>query len=232
MENPAPLQKTRRFGTLLIAVYRSMVIDWLETRHQGATPAPVIYLYCSYKEEEVQTPQNMIGSLLKQMVQQEAALPDDVRSLYNKHRQKKTNPKLDELTRLLIQEAKTRSLVFVIVDALDECPERGNTRGRLLAEIQKLPQNARILITSRYSPKIKESFEKVPHIDIRATGEDVKLYIEARIEKGRSLAKHVRSNPTLLEEITATVVESSQGMCALIPVSASRYSVCFNIGSR
>ncbi|VUC20102.1 unnamed protein product [Clonostachys rosea] len=197
-----------------MAVYRSMVVDWLETQYQG-TPFAVLYLYCSYKEEEVQTPQNMIGSLLKQIVQKKAALSDDVRSLYKKHLEKKTNPKLDELTRLLIQEAKTRSLVFVVVDALDECPERGNTRSRLLAEIQKLPQNARILITSRHSPKLEESFDQVPHIDIRATDEDVKLYIEARTEERRSLAKHVRSDPALLEQITANVVKKSQGMFLL-----------------
>ncbi|RYP78164.1 hypothetical protein DL769_003245 [Monosporascus sp. CRB-8-3] len=192
----------------------SMVIDWLQNQHQD-THAAVIYLYCSYKEEEVQTPQNMIGSLLKQIIQHRAALPADVRGLYNKHHRKKTYPKLDELARLLVGEIKTYSFIFVVIDALDECPERGDHRGRLLAEIQKLPQNARILITSRYSPKIEERFENAPHIDIRATDEDIKRYIEARIEKERSLAKHVHSNPALMEEITKTIVKSSQGMFLL-----------------
>ncbi|RMJ16034.1 hypothetical protein CDV36_004270 [Fusarium kuroshium] len=192
----------------------SMVIEWLRSQHQG-TGAAVIYLYCSYKEEGVQTPREMIGSLLKQVVQHKAALPDGLRHLYDKHARGKTPPKLDELARLLVQEVASLPFVFVVIDALDECPERGNTRDTLLTEIQKLPQNARILITSRYSPQIDERFDSVPHIDIRATDDDVKRYIEVRIEKESSLAKHVRSDPTLMEEIIKTVAKCSQGMFLL-----------------
>ncbi len=172
----------------------------------------MIYLYCSYKEEETQTPENMVGSLLKQLVQNRAVLPGDVRNLYTKHFSKKTRPRLDEFARLLVQEVTTSSLVFVVIDALDECPERGNTRARLLTEIQKLPQNARVLITSRYSSMIEERFGNVPQIDIRATDDDFKRYVEARIEEA-SLAKHVRSSSEIMEEITKTVVQTSQGMC-------------------
>lgn len=187
-----------------------MIIDWLESQHRGT----VIYLYCNYKEEDTQTPQNMVGSLLKQIVQHKAALSDDVRSLYKKHLRNKTPPKLDELARLLVQEVKTCSTVFVVIDALDECPERGNTRGRLLDEVQGLPSNARIFITSRYSPTIEDRFETIPHIviDIRATEEDVKRYVQARIKKERALAKHVRSSPGLMEDIMNTLAEGSQGM--------------------
>ena len=200
-----------------MTVYRSAIIDFLENQHQGVNAA-VVYLYCNYKEEEAQTAQNMIGSLLKQVVRHKTTLPDDVHSLYKKHSQKKTHAKLDELTRLLIQEVKTYTFVFVVIDALDECPERGDTRGRLLAEIQKLPKNARILITSRYSPKIEVNFKNVPHIDIRATDEDIKRYIEARIEKERPLARHVRSNPALAEDVIKTVVGSCQGMYVFLPL--------------
>ncbi|OAL24496.1 hypothetical protein AYO22_05285 [Fonsecaea multimorphosa] len=194
---------------------RSMVVDWLESQHQG-TDTAVIYLYCNYKEEEIQTAQNLIGSLLKQAVQHRpSALPADVLSLYNKFLEKKTGPRLDELSRLLAQEVNTYSQVFVVIDALDECPEGNNTRGELLTEIQKLPSNARILITSRYSPKIDEGFENVPHIEIRATNQDVELYVKGRIEKERSLAAHVLRDRPLTEEVIETVVERSRGMFLL-----------------
>ncbi|KIX98300.1 uncharacterized protein Z520_05601 [Fonsecaea multimorphosa CBS 102226] len=196
-------------------ILSSMVVDWLESQHQG-TDTAVIYLYCNYKEEEIQTAQNLIGSLLKQAVQHRpSALPADVLSLYNKFLEKKTGPRLDELSRLLAQEVNTYSQVFVVIDALDECPEGNNTRGELLTEIQKLPSNARILITSRYSPKIDEGFENVPHIEIRATNQDVELYVKGRIEKERSLAAHVLRDRPLTEEVIETVVERSRGMFLL-----------------
>ncbi|KAH6842257.1 hypothetical protein B0I37DRAFT_329488, partial [Chaetomium sp. MPI-CAGE-AT-0009] len=156
----------------------AMLIDWLESQDR----APVIYLYCSYKEEDIQTPRNMVGSLLKQIVQHKATLSDEVGRLYEKHRRKKTLPNLDELAQLLVREVETCSRVFVVIDALDECRDRDNTRGRLLDEIQGLPSNARVLITSRYSPMIEDRFKNIPHIsvEIRATREDVKRYVQAR----------------------------------------------------
>ncbi|KAI0902853.1 ankyrin [Ustulina deusta] len=128
----------REIGNTLVSV-ASVVIDWLEHQHRP-TEAAVIYLYCSYKEEETQTPENMVGSLLKQLVQNRAVLPGDVRNLYTKHFSKKTRPRLDEFARLLVQEA--------------------------------------------------------------------------RIEEA-SLAKHVRSSSEIMEEITKTVVQTSQGMFLL-----------------
>ncbi|RWA06648.1 hypothetical protein EKO27_g8459 [Xylaria grammica] len=192
----------------------SMVVDWLESKHRGTNVA-VIYIYCNYKEEQIQTPRNMIGSLLKQLIQRRAVLPDHVRGLYKKNLQTTTHLGLDELTRALVQEMTAFSSVFVVIDALDECPERGNTRARLLTEVQKLPQNARILITSRYSSKIEGKFENVLRIDIRETDDDVKRYVEARIEKETSLAKHVRPIPALMEDMTKTVIQNSQGMFLL-----------------
>ncbi|KAK4112126.1 hypothetical protein N656DRAFT_768782 [Canariomyces notabilis] len=157
----------------------------------------------------------MLGSLLKQLVQRRSALPDDVRGLYDKHIRRQTHPTLDELSLLLVQEASAYSLVFVVIDALDECPERGNKRASLLKEVHKLPHNARILVTSRYSSTIQETFGNVPQIEIRATDHDIKQYVETRIGKETSLAKHCRASPALAEEITETIVQNSRGMFLL-----------------
>jgi hypothetical protein len=190
---------------------RSMVIQWLESQYQNSTAA-VIYLFCSYKEGETQTAQNLIASLLKQVLERRRVLSQDIRNLHERHLQRQTRPSLDEISPLLMKELQTYSPVFVIIDALDECADRNNTRAALLAQIQKLPQNSRVLITSRYSPKIEENFKDVPAIDIRATDDDVKRYIEGRIKREPKLAKHIRSDPTLMDDIVTIVVENCQGM--------------------
>ena len=192
----------------------AMVINWLESRYENSN-VPIVYLYCSYKEEETQTVVNMIGSLLKQIVQFKGALPVSVLNLYETHSRKKTRPRLNELARLLQQEAALYSAIFVVVDALDECPEHNGTRENLLTELQRLPQNTRLLITSRYSQSIEEIFENVPFIDIRATDQDVRRYAEARIGREKLLAKQTRQNPALMEDIIKTIVENCQGMFVL-----------------
>ena len=188
-----------------------MVIDWLAD-HYHNTDVAILYLYCSYKDAAAQTPLNMIGDLLKQIAQHKSAITADIRQLYDRYTQQNTRPKMQEITSLLTTEMKCFSRTFIVIDALDECPERDDTRGVLLAEILALSGDARILITSRYSQKIEEKFKNVPHIDILATDEDITRYVTSRIQKERSLARLVSSNQALMEEAIKTVVEKSQGM--------------------
>jgi hypothetical protein len=191
-----------------------MVVDWLASRYQDQKAA-VLYFYCSYKEEELHTPQSVMASLLKQIIQHLPSLPEGLNKLHDKHRQKKTRPDLNELTHLITQEAKPFSDVFVVIDALDEFSDRDSRRSTLLDEFEKLPQNVRILVTSRYSQRIDERFQGVPHIEVRAADEDVKRYVIARCNKETFLAGRVLLNQALKEEIIDTIVKKSQGMYAL-----------------
>lgn len=178
----------------------------------------MIYAFCSYKEEEVQTPENLVADLLKQVLQQTGSTSDDTRGLYTRHKAKKTRPTLQELTSVLVNEVDRFESVFVVIDALDECTERDNSRAQLLAEVRRLPQNSRILITSRYSPHLEESFKDAPSVEVRATDDDVKRYIEGRIEKEPRLAKHIRSDIQLLDEVVTTIVDNCKGMYVNIPL--------------
>ena len=181
----------------------------------GLRKAPQIVLILHiYKEEELHTPQNMIGSLLKQIIQHTKELNEDTRKLYANGQQKGARPELNELTRIVIKQAQNFSDVFLVVDALDECSELEMRRSKLLNEIEKLPSNVRMLFTSRHFHKLHERFKNVPHIDIRATNEDIKRYVAARFDTEMCLAGRAISN-TLKDEIIDTVVAKSQGMCVL-----------------
>ena len=188
-----------------------MIIDWLETRHPSAN-AVVLYLFCSYNENESQSAQNLLASLLKQVLLRQSVIPQGVRDLYERHVNRKSRPGVGEITPLLLEELKGYSSVFVVIDALDECSDRDDTRKALLAEVQKLPQDSHILITSRYSPNIEEAFKDVPAIEIRATDDDVKRYIEGRVKQESRLAKHIRSDPGLMDDIKSNLLQSCRGM--------------------
>ncbi|GAB1317947.1 hypothetical protein MFIFM68171_08157 [Madurella fahalii] len=192
----------------------AMVIDWLASGYPDQQVA-IIYFYCSYKERELHTAKNVIGSLLKQLIQHMPSLPEGLLNLYDEHRQKGTRPDLNELTRLITQHAQNFSDIFVVIDALDEYSDFDLRRSTLFDEIEKLPENVRILITSRHSQRIDERFKGVPYIEVRAADEDVKRYVVARYDKEMSLAGRIRSNQALKEEIIDTVVARSQGMFLL-----------------
>ena len=53
--------------------------------------------------------------------------------LYRRHSKKQTRPTLGELSKLLQSEVRHISKVFIVIDALDECPESNRTRESFLA---------------------------------------------------------------------------------------------------
>lgn len=154
---------------------------------------------------------NLISSLLQQVVQKNPTVSDDILSLHNKHDKKGTRPTLSEWSRLLQSEVRRLSKVFVVIDALDECPESSGIRRDFLTEILKL-QNTQILVTSRHIPAVGREFEMAARLEVRATDEDVERYLKDRIRKEPRLARHITAAPDLEETIVTTVTEKAKGM--------------------
>ena len=160
----------------------SLVVNHLETHCQDKGTA-VTYLYCNYKEQASQTTANLVAELLKHLVHQQSHLPQDVCSLYSRYHADNTRPKLEEVSSALHQEVQRYSRVFIVIDALDECPERNNTRWEFLGEVLKLPEDrVRLFCTSRHITSIENEFETATRLEIKATDEDVKRYVVGRID--------------------------------------------------
>jgi hypothetical protein len=133
-------------------------------------------------------------------------------SLYHRHSKKQTRPTLDELSKLLQSEVRRISKVFIIIDALDECPESNCTRESFLTEIRKLHPTIYLLITSRHILAVEREFEQAERVEIRASGVDVKKYLEYRIESEGRLVRLVRADPALQAVTVNTIVENAKGM--------------------
>ncbi len=132
--------------------------------------------------------------------------------LYRRHSKKQTRPTLGELSKLLQSEVRHISKVFIVIDALDECPESNGTRESFLAEIRKLQPTIYLLITSRYILAIEHEFEQVERVEIRTSGEDVKKYLKYQIESEGRLVRLVKADPALQAVIVNTIVENAKGI--------------------
>ena len=184
-------------------------MDYLERSFELENVA-IAYIYCSYKEQENQTAVNLIASILQQLVQRKSTVSSEIVSLYGHQIKKGTRPTLDECSKLLQSDVRGLSEVFIIVDALDECPE--STRDSFLAEIRKLQSNIHLLVTSRHISTIEREFKRAAHVEIRASDEDIRRYLEGRIEREGRLVRHVEADPALQETIINTIVEKAEGM--------------------
>jgi hypothetical protein len=148
-----------------------------------------------------------VSSLLRQLVQSHPTISKTVKEFYSSHQ--RSHPTLHEFEEALQIEIRSYSKVFVIVDALDECID-DKTRTALLTTLKDLPVN--LFVTSRYSLTIEEKFDGVKRLDIRAHDDDVQRYVEKRILREDRLARHVKADPSLQDDIVNMVVDSAKGM--------------------
>ena len=192
---------------LIVAIFsRSIVVDHLQTLFEDNDAIATAFIYCNYKEQAEQTVSNLVGSLLKQMIQDRRVISEVIRSFYQRHRRRAARPTLEQLTGVLISEIQTYSKVFIVVDALDECREDDATRAMLLEVLRSLPGQVNLMVTSRDLPSIARDFNGAKRLHIRAKDDDIKIYIEGRIALG---PRHLKR---LQYVIVNRLVENVKGM--------------------
>ena len=192
-------------------VLASIVVEHLEVEFNANKDVRVCYIYCSYKEHERHTTAGLIGNLLLQLIQRQNRVPKDIVALYDEQKLTRAKPQLGELSRLLRGEIQQLHKVFFVIDALDECLE--TNRYTFLEELVK--SGAQLMVTSRHLSSIEHDFQFSTRLELRASDEDVRKYVEARMISERRMARHVRGDPTLSTKIVETLVEGAKGMFLL-----------------
>jgi ankyrin repeat protein len=192
-------------------ILTAIVVDNLATRFAGNLAIGIAYIYYNFRRQDEQKAEELLASLLKQLTQGRSSLPDSVKSLHDKHKDKRTRPSLAEISKALQSVAAMYSRVFIVVDALDECQASNGCRARFLLEIFNLQAKcqASLFATSRFIPEITEKFEGSIALEIRATEQDVRRYVDGHISH---LASFVGRNLDLQEEIKTEIVKAVDGM--------------------
>lgn len=169
------------------------------------------YIYCNFRRQDEQTATDLLASLLKQLAEGRTTFSDSVKLLYHKHKDKRSRPSFEDISSTLQSVVALYSRVFILIDALDECRASDGSRTRFLAEVFKLQarSGANIFATSRFIPDITEVFQNSISLEISATEEDVRRYLQNHMLR---LPAFVRRSPELQEEVKSSIVHSVQGM--------------------
>jgi hypothetical protein len=164
-------------------IVTSIVVEDIITRFQNDKSIGIAYLYCNFRRQNEQKVEELLASLLKQLTQSRASLPDSVKSLYDRHQDKQTRPSLDEISRALQSVATMYSGVFFVIDALDECQVSHNCRKTFLSALFSLQTKcgANLFATSRFIPDIIEKFQGTMSLEIRASEHDVRRYVDGHM---------------------------------------------------
>jgi Cdc6-like AAA superfamily ATPase len=199
-------------GKTIIA---SIVVDDLYAKFQNDASVGLAYIYCNFRRQQEQKPNDLLASLLKQLVQEQPFIPENVKSLYERHKDKRTRPSLDEISRALHSLVAGYSRVFIIVDALDECQGSNGDRKRFLAELFDLQARtgASLLTTSRFIPEIVKEFEeRSVQLEVRASDDDLQRYLDGHMTK---LPSFVSRNADLQNEVKIAIINAVDGMYTL-----------------
>ncbi len=174
--------------------------------------ALVLSIFCDYKSTVEQTVENVLRSLLKQLVQDYGLFP----LTKTLHANRKTkHPSLDDLTKCLSEVLGcVSSHVYIVLDALDEFAN--DHREHLIDVIQRmLGDNIYLLVMSRPDIALDLLFEADTTFNIEASTDDIGLYIEDRLSQSWRLASIIKGKGGLIarKKILSQVIEKSYNMC-------------------
>lgn len=206
---------------------RSVVIDYLqhsiqkETLQTPTTKIGFAYLYCDHANQIKQTNIGLVSSLARQLI--ESHLYDEPNSLFQVAKnfylkfegRSLGHNDYDELLRELIFSLDK---TFIVIDALDECAEVDKgyiaTREKLIKTLSSLP--VQLMVTSRNYVAIRDLLRGATMIDIQPDINHIKCYVYWRIfdetHGSPDLSELVNLDPTLVDEITTTVIDRYRHM--------------------
>ncbi|KAI9859982.1 MAG: hypothetical protein M1813_006329 [Trichoglossum hirsutum] len=176
--------------------------------------AGTAYLHCNFRQQHEQKPTDLLASLLKQLVREQASIPESMKSLYKRHKDERTRPSFAEISEVLSSIVANQSRTFFIVDALDECQVSDGGRWTFRLEIFNLQAKtgANIFATPRFIPETMKEFEGIIPLEISASDEDIRRYIDGHM---LNLPAFVSGRPKLQEEIRIAIAKAVDGMFLL-----------------
>ena len=188
----------------------SLVIDHLERSPEEDIPT-TIYIYCDYKRQDEQTPINLTASITRQLLQHQVSIPEDTLQIYERHKSKSTRPTFEEVLEMLKHSIARLTRIYLIVDALDELGNAGQVRQNFIGRLRLLQDryHFNLMTTSRYIPSLAQDFQNPLCMDMQASPDDIKKYVQGHIS---DLAKCVRKDSGLQETIANSIANVVEGM--------------------
>ena len=167
----------------------SLVVDRLCDKAKGKNVA-VACFYVDFAVREEQSPTNMLGSLLKQIVSGLERIPEEIIETFQDHKKVigGRGLRVPEIVGML-QTVTSLRRTFICVDALDECVEFHQPEVLdSLRQVLEKSSSTRIFLTARRH--IRGEMEKhfgprVANLSIKPSSNDIVGYIRMRLSKDR-----------------------------------------------
>jgi hypothetical protein len=176
----------------------------------------ILYYYFDFSDASRQTYNGFLLSIVSQLCKQSKTLPPAILQLYRSCNS--ASPNSQDLLDTLIQLLEHEFCVFLVIDALDECPESVDQSERTqvlesLVIIKSLGLlNLSIFVASRPEPDIAIGLRGAADIDLDVqaalVNEDIRCYILACLSNDPKLK---RWSQTVKDEIEGELMKGANG---------------------
>ena len=159
--------------------------------------ASFAFFYCDFKDDQKKDLRPLLSSVLVQLCDQSDTYCDVLSELYSAHQRGSQDPSDDALAQCLklMLTLPGQAPVYIVIDALDECPVTTDTpspRDKVIGLVEDLVDlqipDLRICITSRPEPDIhlvldSLTFRYISLHDERGHIQDIADYIKSVVNK-------------------------------------------------
>ena len=177
---------TDKLISLTASNVSSLVIDWLCDQARNRDIA-VSGLYCDYLAQKEQSTTNMLGAILKQLLERDG-IPEPLRQVFLKEKRAFGGRavQLSDLVEVLNTTIASLPQVFICIDGLDECLPN-NRRGLLesLRDIVRASPTTRVFLSGRphIRDEVRSHFSEADMMAVNTPLGDIESYLEMRLER-------------------------------------------------
>lgn len=191
------------------SVLASVLIDYLQKKIESRKVA-VGYVYCIERENERQTAESLLRSILRQ-VTEHRPMAAGVWSLYDRFSKSNSVPAIDDISNALGSLISDQRLtVYIAVDALDEC--HLHQRSPFLTALFQLQAkyHVKILVFSRSLLDIEAKFSHCSKLSVAQPRDDILRYIAD--ESRRYLQPWTEEDEEGLPWMQTVIADAADGM--------------------
>ncbi|KAJ4986108.1 pfs domain-containing protein [Stagonosporopsis vannaccii] len=198
-------------------ILSSTIIEQLLRHCHDDTSMVTAYFYFDFNDIEKQDPQLMLSSLLCQLLHRSSAIPKGIDKLVVSCDSGQRQPSLGALLEVTLQVMQQFTHVYIVLDALDECPQRLELMDVLCTVAGWQLHNVHVLMSSRKERYIETSLKKYIKeedtlcLQRDVVDKDIQRYVQQRLSDDKDLAKWDK-DAAIRQEIETALMRGACGM--------------------
>lgn len=185
----------------------SIVNDLIQAKTERTA---IAFVYCDWQQYQAHTVANILGSLVRQIVEAQTQMPALLQRVFGDHGDGRFSSLTErEQLNLLNDILLVQERCFIVIDGLDECNREstgslGNRMTRLEAGVTQLLSNQQlfgrknlaVMISSRFAPRLESSNRAFQQLQLEAEAHDISSFLRHEFTSIES--SFLWTNPSLV----------------------------------